>query len=86
MIENLKVRYPFEEDKCTGDIMTLNDFLSTCKTGGFVNDDGYTVELVNKGQVIYDEALSPSQYRENEADFVQYQVENGLVRVVWYNR
>jgi hypothetical protein len=67
----------FEDVPNYGDMMTLNEFIKNCKSGGFIDSDGY-------GNYIRDDKMSdiniyPSDIRENK-----YRTD--FTHIVWFNK
>lgn len=69
-----------------GDKMTLNEFISSCACGGFIDYDGFAREIIWNGNVIYDNYFYPSDVLENKQKFLALQEELGELEIVWYNK
>ncbi|RLA60637.1 MAG: hypothetical protein DRQ89_12495 [Epsilonproteobacteria bacterium] len=59
-----------------GDIMTLPEFLSSCKYGAFIDYDGFGHAACN-GKVNSDLDIRPSKLNE---------IPEGTTHIVWFNR
>lgn len=60
-----------------GDLMTMEEFIETCKSGSFIDHDGHgllATETHRSGNYIY-----PSQVLSGDYD-------KSFTHVVWYNR
>jgi hypothetical protein len=76
----------FNETELYGDKMSLNDFLTSCHNGEFIDYDGYASEIIINGYIVYDDAVSPSEYLSLEGQLKQLQEEKGPIFIIWYNK
>ncbi|UUV46348.1 hypothetical protein [Bacillus phage vB_BanS-Thrax2] len=79
-------------DKSYGDEMSIPSFISCCQCGGFIDYDGYAVEMLLKGKVVWNareangEPLYPSDALDHEDELLKLARENKGLKIVWYNR
>ncbi|QIW89729.1 hypothetical protein PQE71_gp047 [Bacillus phage Izhevsk] len=78
--------------KTYGDAMSVSEFIECCECGGFIDDDGYAVEMLLNGKVVWDSwkeagtSLYPSDALYNKESLLQLEKEHEGLEVVWYNR
>lgn len=79
-------------DKSYGDSMSIPSFIECCECGGFIDYDGYAVEMLLKGKVVWDgresngEPLYPSDALEHKDELLKLGRKNRGLEIVWYNR
>lgn len=79
-------------EKSYGDAMSVSEFIECCECGGFIDDDGYAVEMLLNGKVVWNARedsgapLYPSDALEYEDELLQLEKLHKGLEVVWYNR
>ncbi|UGO51376.1 hypothetical protein PQE72_gp067 [Bacillus phage vB_BanS_Skywalker] len=79
-------------EKSFGDAMSISSFIECCECGGFIDDDGYAVEILLDGKVVWDawkesnSGLYPSDALYHYKELLQLEKAHKGLEIVWYNR